>query len=306
MSPPKISVVVCTYNRSGLLGNCLQSIIAQTLATSLFEVIIVNNNSTDDTQAVAERFMRDHDMFRVVLEPEQGLSNARNRGWREAVGQYVAFLDDDATASSVWLERILWAFENIRPAPGGVGGQIDLSWEIPRPSWLLDEMLTPLGRLNLSPTPCLLKDEILFGGNLAVPRILLEELGGFDPKLGRGAADLMSNEELLLQHQIRQRGLPLYYDPHALVWHMAPKSRLEKSWFLRRRFWQGVSEIHTEEIKNTISFTQRLEKIWKLCVPTMSCLLKVCLMRNTEERMRLRYRIAFHLGHLRGHCKHLW
>jgi glycosyltransferase involved in cell wall biosynthesis len=306
MNSPKVSAIVCTYNRSGFLRDCLQSLVEQTLDVRLFEVIIVNNNSTDDTQSVAERFTQGYDRFRVVLEPKQGLSNARNRGWREAEGRYVAFLDDDATACPTWLEKILWAFENVKPTPGCVGGQIDLTWEVSRPAWILDDMLAPLGRLDISDKPCLLKNEYLFGGNLAIPKALLEDIGGFNPNLGRGASDLMGNEEILLQQQVQQKGLPLYYHPEIFVWHMVHKARVRKSWFLQRRFWQGVSTVKTEELKSPVGIFFRLIKIMKSCQSVLFCLLKICFVLDTDVRMRLQYRMALQLGCLRGHFGCIW
>jgi len=306
ISTPKVSVIVCTYNRCEFLDDCLCSLLEQTLDAQLFEVIVVNNNSTDNTQAVAERFAQEHSGFRVVVESEQGLSIARNRGVQEANGRYVAFLDDDAVSSPTWLEKILCAFETIQPVPGCVGGQIDLIWEIPRPSWLLHYMLAPLGRLDLSDKPCLLNEEFLFGGNLAVSRSLLEDIGGFNSSLGRGASDLMGNEEVLLQQQVREKGLSLYYHPEILVWHMAHKSRIRKSWFLRRRFWQGVSAVNTEEAKNSIGIILRSAKVMNACCSVLYFLLKICFVFDPDVRMQLKYRIALLFGSLRGHLGYMW
>ena len=102
----KISVIVCTYNRAYLLKNCLRSLVDQLVETSTFEVIIVNNNATDDTEEVAKSFTEKYPNFRYIIEPNQGLSNARNRGYKEAKGEYVAYIDDDARAYTDWVENI--------------------------------------------------------------------------------------------------------------------------------------------------------------------------------------------------------
>ena len=101
-----LSVVVCTYNRSDILRSCLESLGAQSANPERFEVLVVDNNSTDGTFEMAVSFSGCHGNFRVIREPLQGLSNARNRGWREAQGRYVAYIDDDAIASVGWVAAI--------------------------------------------------------------------------------------------------------------------------------------------------------------------------------------------------------
>ncbi|MFH1754161.1 MAG: glycosyltransferase family A protein, partial [Candidatus Latescibacterota bacterium] len=103
----KLSVIVCTYNRSPLLVSCLDSLVNQTLPVTNFEIVLVNNNSTDDTQAIAERYAGGHGNIRVINELKQGLSHARNRGWQEAKGKYVAYIDDDAKTLSDWAGRVV-------------------------------------------------------------------------------------------------------------------------------------------------------------------------------------------------------
>ncbi|MGD8380729.1 MAG: glycosyltransferase, partial [Syntrophobacterales bacterium] len=94
----KISVIVCTYNRAELLGGTLRTLCHQTLDTSEYEVIVVDNNSTDNTREVVDEFCRRSSNVRYCFEPQQGLSHARNQGLQEAKGKYVAYIDDDARA----------------------------------------------------------------------------------------------------------------------------------------------------------------------------------------------------------------
>jgi len=107
MNDPFISVVVCTHNRATLLGQALESLVGQTLNAARYEIIVVNNCSTDDTPGIVERFKgsRTIPLLRSVDEPALGLGHARNRGWQVAQGEYVAFMDDDARADSHWLEQ---------------------------------------------------------------------------------------------------------------------------------------------------------------------------------------------------------
>ena len=95
---PRITVAVCTYNRAGLLEECLESLVNQTADANTFEVIVVNNGSTDQTQQVAQQFTRQHSTFHVVIENKPGLSHARNLAFRNARSNWISYIDDDTKA----------------------------------------------------------------------------------------------------------------------------------------------------------------------------------------------------------------
>ena len=238
----KISAIVCTLNRSWYLKKAIQSLVDQTVPQGEYEIIVVDNASTDDTKSVVESFRHVLNL-RYVHEPVLGLSRARNTGWQNALGRYVAYLDDDAMACPTWLERILHAFENVKPTPGTVGGRITLIWETERPDWLARELETPLGYLDWGCSGMFLTQENqwLGGGNLACPRKILEEAGGFSTDLGRKGKNLLSNDEILLTRYLRSQNLGSYYDPAVLVQHHVLPERVQKGWFYRRYFWQGIS-----------------------------------------------------------------
>lgn len=103
----KISVVVCTFNRADILPLALQSLCEQTPHHDQTEIIVVDNNSPDNTRQVVDEFIEKYPNIRYCFEPIQGLSHARNRGWREARGEYVGYLDDDAKAPPEWLHSAI-------------------------------------------------------------------------------------------------------------------------------------------------------------------------------------------------------
>ena len=239
----QISAVICTLNRADYLRKAIQSLVAQTLKTELYEIIVVDNHSTDNTkQIVTEEFAHVANL-RYLYEPVLGLSQARNTGWKNSQGEYVAYLDDDAIASPQWLEKIFQAFETISPQPGCVGGKVEPIWEAEKPHWLPDKFLPYLTIIDWSDTPLILEDNrYIAGANMAFPKFLLEKVGGFQVELGRKGGKLLSNEEILLRDRIKNCGYSIYYDPQIAVKHHVSASRLTQSWFTKRLYWQGVSE----------------------------------------------------------------
>ena len=102
----RISAVVCTLNRATYLARAVESLVNQTYPKEYYEIIVVDNGSTDNTREVVEQFSQCA-IIRYIYEPVKGLSQARNTGWQAAAGKYVAYLDDDAIARPRWLEKML-------------------------------------------------------------------------------------------------------------------------------------------------------------------------------------------------------
>ena len=130
---PEISVAVCTYNRADVLPKCLESLANQSANKELFEVLIIDNNSTDETKKLAEDFCKEHRNFSYIFEEKQGLSQARNRAIDEAKGTYLAYIDDDAIADREWVKSIFDCFNqtNADVLGGPVKSFIDTE-KIPR------------------------------------------------------------------------------------------------------------------------------------------------------------------------------
>lgn len=238
---PKLSVVVCTYNRAGLLEGCLKSLAEQSADISGYEVIVVDNNSTDKTQEVANSFIKKYPNFRYVKEPEQGLSHARNRGVKEARGEIVAFIDDDAIAEKNWLSAILFAFED--PSISCIGGRIELLWLAERPDWLTDDFAAYLGLFDRGERrKTLTFPDCPRGGNMAYRKIIFDRIGNFAETLGRVGNSLISNEEIEFCFRIEKAVMKSVFIPDALVYHHVTPNRLTKEWFYRRAYSQGCSD----------------------------------------------------------------
>jgi glycosyltransferase involved in cell wall biosynthesis len=236
---PAVSVVVATYNRVELLSRCLDSLLAQTLSQSEFEIIVVDNNSTDGTAEFAKRIAEQHSCVRYVHESQQGVSPARNRGCREARGTYVAFIDDDAIADVDWVERALDCFRTVRPRPQAVGGPILALYLEGKPAWFTDD----LASYSWGEQPRFLRpDEAFYGSNLFVDREVFEVVQGFDSRLGPTGDSLFYGEEILFFERLWEMIGPearFYYSPQVRTFHMIPASRTTARYALRYAFVAG-------------------------------------------------------------------
>jgi glycosyltransferase involved in cell wall biosynthesis len=230
-----ISAVVCTFNRAQLLGGALESLCRQALERSLYEVIVVDNNSSDNTYEVVAGF--DHfGNVRYCTETRQGLSHARNRGWHEARGEYVGYLDDDCRAPIEWLTVAKDVIARLSPAV--FGGPYFPFYSAPRPAWFRDRY----GSSDKGEEArALAQNEYLSGGNIFFRRFLLEELNGFDPRLGMRGDSLGYGEETVIQRRIRasRPHEVIYYAPTLGVCHLVPPRKMTLRWIARQRFVDG-------------------------------------------------------------------
>jgi glucosyl-dolichyl phosphate glucuronosyltransferase len=254
----RISVVIATLNRANYLRKALQSLSDQNMESSDYEVIVVDNGSTDNTKIIVEEFSRNPN-FVYLFEPVVGLSKARNTGLKAATGDYVAYLDDDAIAHPAWLKNILSDFEKFTPIPGCIGGCVLPIWEIPQPDWLSDKMLVYLSLVSWSDIPTILQvNQGISGCNMAYSKEILMGIGGFREELGRHGRNLLSNEEVYVQQLLISKGFNIIYDPEIAVLHHIAAERLDKKWFEARVFWQGISKAFMLRIMQNLSNNKRI------------------------------------------------
>lgn len=236
-----ITAVICTRNRKAFLVKCLDSLLNQTLPREKYEILVIDNGSTDGTRDVLKTYEIQHGV-RWIYEPVIGLSRARNTAWKHARTNYMGYIDDDAVAEKCWLEKALNCFLQVKPAPVWIGGAIHLEWETARASWINEELSQPLGKLYWGDEPRFLaQSERLGGGNSFYAVSFLSKIGGFNEKLGRKDV-LLSGEETELQKRAQAMGHALYYHPKISIHHFVPMDRMQPSWFYRRYFWGGISD----------------------------------------------------------------
>ncbi len=241
----RISLVVATYNRSAALVELLRSVAAQRLDPALWECVVVDNRSTDDTAARFEAFSREHpDLpLRRIYEPKQGLSHARNAGIAASRGEIVAIVDDDERINPDFLTAYVELFDS-RPDAASAGGKVIPVYETGRPHWMSLYTEKPIanptdwgGRVRPFPD-----GHIPAGGNMAFRRSALERCGLFNPDLGRIGDRLIGGEESDLFARLRRAGEPCYYTPGAVIEHIIPARKLTRDYFDRLCYNIGVSQ----------------------------------------------------------------
>ncbi|NJL86135.1 MAG: glycosyltransferase family 2 protein [Leptolyngbyaceae cyanobacterium SM1_1_3] len=256
MPKPQISAIICTHNRAIYLGAAIDSLLRQTFVD--YEVIVVDNASNDQTQSVVEARLQDS-RLKYLYEPQLGLSVARNTGAIAAQAEILAYLDDDAEASENWLSALHTVYqENSQLAIAG--GKVTLIWppQTAPPRWLAPELAASLGAYDLGERLVYIEQSGLTprGLNYSVRKQFLQDMGGFDPNLGRIGKNLLSNEEMHLTELALQAGKQVAYVPQALVAHNVAPDRLKPSWHLNRSWWQGISECYREQVAGCAGFVQ--------------------------------------------------
>jgi GT2 family glycosyltransferase len=244
-APPRLTAVICTYDRYKILPKAIAALLAQTLPAGALEIMVIDNSP--DQQAASRFAARYHALPHIAyrLTPRPGLSAARNLALAHANAPLVAFLDDDSIAAPGWAAAMLHAFERLGPRLGAAGGPARPLWLGPRPGWLNEELLGHLSildhgeRLRILPA-----GKTIVGCNMAFDKAVLRRIGGFDPHLGRHGPELslLSNGEPGVLNAVRAAGFEIGYAPDAAVEHCIDPSRLRQAWFRRRAAWQAVSD----------------------------------------------------------------
>ncbi|HEV8581917.1 MAG TPA: glycosyltransferase [Thermoanaerobaculia bacterium] len=243
---PFVSVVVCTRNRAHILAQSSAALLAIDYPPDRWEVLIVDNRSTDDTLKVAHEIARrSPDRVRVIEERELGLSASRNAGIREARGDIIAFIDDDAFPESGWLRTLV---EVLQQGDALVaGGPVEPWFQAELPAWFGDRYQPYLAAWDRgTEVHSLTYNDYPRGNNIAFRRVVFERYGYFSRHLGRTGSSLLSCEETELCLRVERGGDRILYAPGARIRHLTVTDRLTPEWLARRFFAQGRSEAIVE------------------------------------------------------------
>jgi glycosyltransferase involved in cell wall biosynthesis len=234
-----ISVIISTYNREAYIIKCLQCLAHQTLSRERYEVVVVDNNCTDNTAALVKEFLVLNPAlpFRYVFEAQKGVSFGRDRGIHEAKGDILVYLDDDAEAEPGLLENYLKFFTD-HPDAAGAGGRILPKYsEKPEPKWMSSWLNGFIAHVDLGGSTRLFKGRMKYpiGCNMAYVKKYLQQIGGFNTLLTFRGDD---KYVFLVIKNINPR---IYYVPDALVYHNIPGKRLQFS-YLRTLYLKTGNE----------------------------------------------------------------
>jgi glycosyltransferase involved in cell wall biosynthesis len=240
-APIKVTVAIPTYNRADFLRQALAGIVTQQFPREHFEVLVIDNNSTDHTRAVVHEFAGGHPAPRFVQERKQGLDYARNRAIDEARGEIILFGDDDILVRPDWIAQMAVALLADRGRHiGAVGGEVIPVFPHGLPDWVR-EWHSPLAfRVDAGP---LEPRHSPMGANLAFPKWVFEQVGKFHTKLDRAAGNYFSGGDAEMIRRVRAAGFEVWFNPAASVQHQMPASRTTFRYASRHAFDSARSRV---------------------------------------------------------------
>lgn len=308
------TILICTYNRAAWLGETLDSIAALEVPSSLaWDVLVVDNNSADDTRAVVEQRTPAYPVpLRYLFEGRQGKSNALNAGMAAAASRVIVFTDDDVRVPPDWLTSGVAPLLQ-RQDIDYTGGPVRPIWGGRKPAWL-DEKGNLGGTIAVKdhgPSPFVFEDrsKTPLGVNMAVRRSLIKRIGGFRPDLGRRGNSLLGQEQAEFFYRSREAGARGLYVPDMILEHHVPASRLTRSYFRRWWYWKGVSHarlhrLHGKtELGLNLADVPRVFGVPRFIYGTIAGSLREWIEtfaeRNRQKRAERAMMIAYAIGYIR-------
>lgn len=237
---PIISVVICTYNREKYIGLALKSLVHQTLDKKSYQIVIVNNNCTDNTDAICRQFVASNPNLLITycIEKKQGLCFARNRGIDESISDIITYIDDDAVAAPDFLAQIV-AFLAAQPHAIGVGGRVLPIYEQGEPAWMNPYLEGMVSKRDLGDKVLLFKGgrgNYPVGCNMTYRKDTLQKAGRFNEQL------LARADDKDIFFRVRALSNQIYYLPTATVQHHIDAERVSHKGFVRLSRKTGSEE----------------------------------------------------------------
>jgi glycosyltransferase involved in cell wall biosynthesis len=300
---PLVSVVVCTWNRCSALDLCLNALSMQTLEPKLFEVVVVDNNSTDDTAGVVSKWAGDSAIeVRYFVESVQGISAARNRGVKEASSDTIVFIDDDSLPYPDHLEQLLQVIDETDADM--VAGKIisvvpqDIDTDIPRGY---------LKRMNVSgldygqirrPLHTL---EYAVGANMAIKKSLCEKIGAFNECLGYTGDCKIPGDDTDFCHRARKSGALIVWAPECVVKHMVDPVRLTRKCCRQSSYFYGMGAV-IRSAEGRLSPVRRLSFVLNAVSGVILRSIGYVLAWHSSRRFEMELAICRSVGRLVAAC----
>lgn len=282
----KLSVVICTFNRSDFLVDALDSLANQSLSKESYEVIVVNNNSTDATEKVSTSFRtKNTDInFQYVIEHKQGLSHARNKGINTAKGEYISFVDDDARPDFAYAESIVKSFENYSDYDALGGKVIPFYDDVHELKWLSKYVWGMVAKVDNGEQIRPFTRKYPAGCNMAFRKSIFGTIGLFDIELANRCDDRY------IFTQIKKAGLNVLYTPKASVKHYIPNSRISEEGIIKLARLNGSEHRKLLRHSNWEQFIKFIDLIIKL---GLSIILSVGFILKGEKEKAKIFKIIY-------------
>ena len=241
-----LNILIPTYNRSALLEECLKSIFEAEPPSSMhWQITVIDNNSSDDTRSVVERYAhRDRQRVHYLFEKQQGRSAALNAGIRYSDCSLIGMIDDDEQVDKMWMQVIEQWFAD--SSVDFIGGPYLGNWRTKRPSWIPSEYrgvlsVDDIEELPREPVKFGEAKEMLRGGNAVIRRSVFDLVGLYDIELGRSGDGLASCEDHKMFLKLISSKCNGVYVPELIIYHLVPPERVTRAYFRKWAFGHGIS-----------------------------------------------------------------
>jgi glycosyltransferase involved in cell wall biosynthesis len=296
-----VTVCICTHNRPSYLRDCLKGLCRQAAGPEHFSILVVDSASHHNEAEQIAGLVAATPNARMVRVEHPGVSLARNVGAGATDTDYVAYIDDDAVPEPDWIERIVQAIGEGRPAL--IGGRILPLWEAPLPAWWPSSLRGSLSIIEVEGRGEYRSFELPkglepYGANMIVHLPALRAIGGFGQHSGRMGDTLLSDEEVQLAWRLQAAGYSARYDSRIVVRHQIQAARLTPSWLLSRLYWQGVSTVLTRR-RLGISHAVWHELPRRLAVAALLAPTGL-VSRDSPRLLACRWRLAYAAGFVRA------
>lgn len=262
MSKFKYSILICTFNRDRYIKYALQHVLNLEFTSSEYEVVVINNNSTDNTEKICREVMNKNRNINInyIVETNQGLSYARNAGIKYANGDYIIFIDDDAFVRNDYLLNLDNFLINFPDFIAG-GGKIIPVYERDKPKWMNSFLYPLIAAMDMGDSVKIFdKGKFPLGANMFYKKGVFNDIGYFKINLGRKGDILEGGEEKDFIARLKKTGTIVYYVPDVVVYHMIPDNRLTFDYIKKQAVGIGRSEKkrimeqnYTEKVHKVIS-----------------------------------------------------
>ena len=283
----KISVIIPTYNRANYLDKLLEKLSNQSISKSNYEIIVVDNNSIDNTKGIVNKYINFNKIsIKYVFESHQGLHFSRHTGAKVSNSEILAYIDDDAICNKDWLKELLKAYskEDVDCA----GGKIIIRWDKKIPLWIVPYE-GALGRLDYGPKSRILNyGEYIYGANFSIRKKVLFDVGGFNPdQIGEY---LIGDGEIGLCKKLYKKGIKIAWVPNAIVWHIQISSKNATKIDIKRRFINnGIADAYAFYKEKKYDKFNLLVNSFKLLINSFRYRLYSLLQRIIKSDNKYRY-----------------